>query len=198
MENLVIYALFVCSFPFFLAGSIVENKRTKDQRMLYISISLLFMALSSVIVYVLGEFNPFARLFSLFCYGFAGVLMFKGATEKRWQSVDMMLLMVFILISSVIGAFITFTPHSIVMPSAFIVFAGFIVMAIRYAIVDEHYFTSTCIAVLSILTLIDSSLIGTKELHLFLMLKMIFIIIMEIALIVSVVKGKKRRGEHVY
>lgn len=198
-NNFYIYMSFVVFFPFFLIASIISYKKCDDNRMCYISAALLCMASSSGVVGIFGDYNPFARSTSLFIYGFSGVLLFKGATNKSWKTVDMMLLTVFVFMSSMIGAFMTFTPHSIVMPSAFIVFAGLLVMGIRYSIVDDLHIVATSIILLAIISLISGGLIGTKELSLFLILKMTFIIFTEISLIVCTIISIRdsKRGRHV-
>ena len=135
--NAAVFSIFGATFPIFVIASALSVRTCGDKSMPYMAAALASMALSASIIASVGEHDMFARFFSLAAYGMAGVFMFAGATDKSWRSIDMLLLVVFVFMSSVIGGFFTRAPHSVVMPSAFVVFAGFAVMAIRYYANDK-------------------------------------------------------------
>ena len=191
----VVFSIFGITFPIFVVASALSIKACGDKRMPYMSAALACMALSASIIASVGEQDMFARFFSLLFYGMAGVFMFAGATDKSWRSVDMLLLVVFVFMSSVIGGFFTEAPHSVVMPAAFVVFAGFTVMAIRYY-TSNSIIVAIIMASLACVTLADSAFIGHSGLDHILILKVSLIAIMEVALIVRCYRvGKLRKRE---
>lgn len=110
----------------------------------------------------------------------------------------MLLLVVFVFMSSVIGGFFTRAPHSVVMPSAFVVFAGFAVMAIRYY-ANDKMLIALIMGVLAVVTLADSAFIGLPGPNALLVVKMALVALMEAALIVNCYMAYKARkkGKHV-
>lgn len=191
--NTVVFAVFGATFPIFVAASALSVRTCGDRRMPYMAAALAAMALSASIIVSFGERDMFARFFSLAIYGMAGVLMFAGATGKSWRSVDMMLLVVFVFMSSVIGGFFTVSPHSVVMPSAFIVFAGFAVMAIRYY-ANDNIVVALSMAALAVVSLVDSMFVGGPGIHCLLLVKMALIVFMEGSLIVNCYR-RRRAGK---
>ena len=156
--NAAVFSIFGATFPIFVIASALSVRTCGDKSMPYMAAALASMALSASIIASVGEHDMFARFFSLAAYGMAGVFMFAGATDKSWRSIDMLLLVVFVFMSSVIGGFFTRAPHSVVMPSAFVVFAGFAVMAIRYY-ANDKMLIALIMGVLAVVTLADLSLI---------------------------------------
>ena len=100
--------------------------------------------------------------------------------------------------SSVSGGFFTRAPHSVVMPSAFVVFAGFAVMAIRYY-ANDKMLIALIMGVLAVVTLADSAFIGLPGPNALLVVKMALVALMEAALIVNCYMAYKARkkGKHV-
>lgn len=196
--NAAVFSIFGATFPIFVIASALSVRTCGDKRMPYMAAALASMALSASIVASAGEHDMFARFFSLAAYGMAGVFMFAGATDKSWRSIDMLLLVVFVFMSSVIGGFFTRAPHSVVMPSAFVVFAGFAVMAIRYY-ANDKMLIALIMGVLAVVTLADSALIGLPGPNALLVVKMALVALMEAALIVNCYMAYKARkkGKHV-
>lgn len=196
--NAVVFGIFGATFPFFVVASALSARTCGDRRMPYMAAALASIALSTSIIATVGAQDMFARFFSLACYGMAGVFMFAGATEKSWRSVDMLLLVVFVFMSSVIGGFITRVPHSIVMPAAFVVFAGFAVMAIRYYTQDKMVI-ALLMAALAVVTLVDSAFIGEEALQAILIVKMVLVVMMEAALIANcwMTRAARKKGSDV-
>lgn len=196
--NAAVFSIFGATFPIFVIASALSVRTCGDKRMPYMAAALASMALSASIIASVGEHDMFARFFSLAAYGMAGVFMFAGATDKSWRSIDMLLLVVFVFMSSVIGGFFTRAPHSVVMPSAFVVFAGFAVMAIRYY-ANDKMLIALIMGVLAVVTLADSAFIGLPGPNALLVVKMALVALMEAALIVSCYMAYKARkkGKHV-
>lgn len=196
--NAVVFSIFGATFPIFVIASALSVRTCGDKRMPYMAAALASMALSASIIASAGEHDMFARFFSLAAYGMAGVFMFAGATDKSWRSIDMLLLVVFVFMSSVIGGFFTRAPHSVVMPSAFVVFAGFAVMAIRYY-ANDKMLIALIMGVLAVVTLADSAFIGLPGPNALLVVKMALVALMEAALIVNCYMAYKARkkGKHV-
>lgn len=196
--NAAVFSIFGATFPIFVIASALSVRTCGDKRMPYMAAALASMALSASIIASAGEHDMFARFFSLAAYGMAGVFMFAGATEKSWRSIDMLLLVVFVFMSSVIGGFFTRAPHSVVMPSAFVVFAGFAVMAIRYY-ANDKMLIALIMGVLAVVTLADSAFIGLPGPNALLVVKMALVALMEAALIVNCYMAYKARkkGKHV-
>ena len=196
--NAVVFSIFGATFPIFVIASALSIRTCGDRRMPYMAAALASMALSASIIASAGEHDMFARFFSLAAYGMAGVFMFAGATDKSWRSIDMLLLVVFVFMSSVIGGFFTRAPHSVVMPSAFVVFAGFAVMAIRYY-ANDKMLIALIMGVLAVVTLADSAFIGLPGPNALLVVKMALVALMEAALIVNCYMAYKARkkGKHV-
>lgn len=196
--NAAVFSIFGATFPIFVIASALSVRTCGDKRMPYMAAALASMALSASIIASVGEHDMFARFFSLAAYGMAGVFMFAGATEKSWRSIDMLLLVVFVFMSSVIGGFFTRAPHSVVMPSAFVVFAGFAVMAIRYY-ANDKMLIALIMGALAVVTLADSAFIGLPGPNALLVVKMALVALMEAALIVSCYMAYKARkkGKHV-
>lgn len=196
--NAVVFSIFGATFPIFVIASALSIRTCGDRRMPYMAAALASMALSASIIASAGEHDMFARFFSLAAYGMAGVFMFAGATDKSWRSIDMLLLVVFVFMSSVIGGFFTRAPHSVVMPSAFVVFAGFAVMAIRYY-ANDKMLIALIMGALAVVTLADSAFIGLPGPNALLVVKMALVALMEAALIVNCYMAYKARkkGKHV-
>jgi hypothetical protein len=196
--NAAVFSIFGATFPIFVIASALSVRTCGDKRMPYMAAALASMALSASIIASAGEHDMFARFFSLAAYGMAGVFMFAGATDKSWRSIDMLLLVVFVFMSSVIGGFFTRAPHSVVMPSAFVVFAGFAVMAIRYY-ANDKMLIALIMGVLAVVTLADSAFIGLPGPNALLVVKMALVALMEAALIVNCYMAYKARkkGKHV-
>lgn len=196
--NAAVFSIFGATFPIFVIASALSVRTCGDKRMPYMAAALASMALSASIIASAGEHDMFARFFSLAAYGMAGVFMFAGATDKSWRSIDMLLLVVFVFMSSVIGGFFTRAPHSVVMPSAFVVFAGFAVMAIRYY-ANDKMLIALIMGVLAVVTLADSAFIGLPGPNALLVVKMALVALMEAALIVDCYMAYKARkkGKHV-
>lgn len=196
--NAAVFSIFGATFPIFVIASALSVRTCGDKRMPYMAAALASMALSASIIASAGEHDMFARFFSLAAYGMAGVFMFAGATEKSWRSIDMLLLVVFVFMSSVIGGFFTRAPHSVVMPSAFVVFAGFAVMAIRYY-ANDKMLIALIMGALAVVTLADSAFIGLPGPNALLVVKMALVALMEAALIVNCYMAYKARkkGKHV-
>lgn len=196
--NAAVFSIFGATFPIFVIASALSVRTCGDKRMPYMAAALASMALSASIVASAGEHDMFARFFSLAAYGMAGVFMFAGATDKSWRSIDMLLLVVFVFMSSVIGGFFTRAPHSVVMPSAFVVFAGFAVMAIRYY-ANDKMLIALIMGVLAVVTLADSAFIGLPGPNALLVVKMALVALMEAVLIVNCYMAYKARkkGKHV-
>lgn len=196
--NAAVLSIFGATFPIFVIASALSVRTCGDKRMPYMAAALASMALSASIIASAGEHDMFARFFSLAAYGMAGVFMFAGATEKSWRSIDMLLLVVFVFMSSVIGGFFTRAPHSVVMPSAFVVFAGFAVMAIRYY-ANDRMLIALIMGALAVVTLADSAFIGLPGPNALLVVKMALVALMEAALIVNCYMAYKARkkGKHV-
>lgn len=196
--NAAVFSIFGVTFPIFVIASALSVRTCGDKRMPYMAAALASMALSASIIASAGEHDMFARFFSLAAYGMAGVFMFAGATDKSWRSIDMLLLVVFVFMSSVIGGFFTRAPHSVVMPSAFVVFAGFAVMAIRYY-ANDKMLIALIMGVLAVVTLADSAFIGLPGSNALLVVKMALVALMEAALIVNCYMAYKARkkGKHV-
>lgn len=196
--NAAVFSIFGATFPIFVIASALSVRTCGDKRMPYMAAALASMALSASIIASAGEHDMFARFFSLAAYGMAGVFMFAGATDKSWRSIDMLLLVVFVFMSSVIGGFFTRAPHSVVMPSAFVVFAGFAVMAIRYY-ANDKMLIAFIMGVLAVVTLADSAFIGLPGPNALLVVKMALVALMEAALIVNCYMAYKARkkGKHV-
>lgn len=196
--NAAVLSIFGATFPIFVIASALSVRTCGDRRMPYMAAALASMALSASIIASAGEHDMFARFFSLAAYGMAGVFMFAGATEKSWRSIDMLLLVVFVFMSSVIGGFFTRAPHSVVMPSAFVVFAGFAVMAIRYY-ANDKMLIALIMGALAVVTLADSAFIGLPGPNALLVVKMALVALMEAALIVNCYMAYKARkkGKHV-
>lgn len=196
--NAAVFSIFGATFPIFVIASALSVRTCGDKRMTYMAAALASMALSASIIASAGEHDMFARFFSLAAYGMAGVFMFAGATDKSWRSIDMLLLVVFVFMSSVIGGFFTRAPHSVVMPSAFVVFAGFAVMAIRYY-ANDKMLIALIMGVLAVVTLADSAFIGLPGPNALLVVKMALVALMEAALIVNCYMAYKARkkGKHV-
>lgn len=196
--NAAVFSIFGATFPIFVIASALSVRTCGDRRMPYMAAALASMALSASIIASVGEHDMFARFFSLAAYGMAGVFMFAGATEKSWRSIDMLLLVVFVFMSSVIGGFFTRAPHSVVMPSAFVVFAGFAVMAIRYY-ANDKMLIALIMGALAVVTLADSAFIGLPGPNALLVVKMALVALMEAALIVNCYMAYKARkkGKHV-
>lgn len=196
--NAAVFSIFGVTFPIFVIASALSVRTCGDKRMPYMAAALASMALSASIIASAGEHDMFARFFSLAAYGMAGVFMFAGATDKSWRSIDMLLLVVFVFMSSVIGGFFTRAPHSVVMPSAFVVFAGFAVMAIRYY-ANDKMLIALIMGVLAVVTLADSAFIGLPGPNALLVVKMALVALMEAALIVNCYMAYKARkkGKHV-
>lgn len=196
--NAAVFSIFGATFPIFVIASALSVRTCGDKRMPYMAAALASMALSASIIASAGEHDMFARFFSLAAYGMAGVFMFAGATEKSWRSIDMLLLVVFVFMSSVIGGFFTRAPHSVVIPSAFVVFAGFAVMAIRYY-ANDKMLIALIMGVLAVVTLADSAFIGLPGPNALLVVKMALVALMEAALIVNCYMAYKARkkGKHV-
>lgn len=196
--NAAVLSIFGATFPIFVIASALSVRTCGDKSMPYMAAALASMALSASIVASAGEHDMFARFFSLAAYGMAGVFMFAGATDKSWRSIDMLLLVVFVFMSSVIGGFFTRAPHSVVMPSAFVVFAGFAVMAIRYY-ANDKMLIALIMGVLAVVTLADSAFIGLPGPNALLVVKMALAALMEAALIVNCYMAYKARkkGKHV-
>lgn len=196
--NAAVFSIFGATFPIFVIASALSVRTCGDKRMPYMAAALASMALSASIIASVGEHDMFARFFSLAAYGMAGVFMFAGATEKSWRSIDMLLLVVFVFMSSVIGGFFTRAPHSVVMPSAFVVFAGFAVMAIRYY-ANDKMLIALIMGALAVVTLADSAFIGLPGPNALLVVKMALVALMEAALIVNCYMAYKARkkGKHV-
>ena len=196
--NAAVFSIFGATFPIFVIASALSVRTCGDKRMPYMAAALASMALSASIIASAGEHDMFARFFSLAAYGMAGVFMFAGATDKSWRSIDMLLLVVFVFMSSVIGGFFTRAPHSVVMPSAFVVFAGFAVMAIRYY-ANDKMLIALIMGVLAVATLGDSAFIGLPGPNALLVVKMALVALMEAALIVNCYMAYKARkkGKHV-
>lgn len=196
--NASVFSIFGATFPIFVIASALSVRTCGDKRMPYMAAALASMALSASIIASAGEHDMFARFFSLAAYGMAGVFMFAGATDKSWRSIDMLLLVVFVFMSSVIGGFFTRAPHSVVMPSAFVVFAGFAVMAIRYY-ANDKMLIALIMGVLAVVTLADSAFIGLPGPNALLVVKMALVALMEAALIVNCYMAYKARkkGKHV-
>lgn len=193
-----VFSIFGATFPIFVIASALSVRTCGDKRMPYMAAALASMALSASIIASAGEHDMFARFFSLAAYGMAGVFMFAGATDKSWRSIDMLLLVVFVFMSSVIGGFFTRAPHSVVMPSAFVVFAGFAVMAIRYY-ANDKMLIALIMGVFAVVTLADSAFIGLPGPNALLVVKMALVALMEAALIVNCYMAYKARkkGKHV-
>ena len=196
--NAAVFSIFGATFPIFVIASALSVRTCGDKRMPYMAAALASMALSASIIASAGEHDMFARFFSLAAYGMAGVFMFAGATDKSWRSIDMLLLVVFVFMSSVIGGFFTRAPHSVAMPSAFVVFAGFAVMAIRYY-ANDKMLIALIMGVLAVVTLADSAFIGLPGPNALLVVKMALVALMEAALIVNCYMAYKARkkGKHV-
>lgn len=196
--NAAVFSIFGATFPIFVIASALSVRTCGDKRMPYMAAALASMALSASIIASVGEHDMFARFFSLAAYGMAGVFMFAGATDKSWRSIDMLLLVVFVFMSSVIGGFFTRAPRSVVMPSAFVVFAGFAVMAIRYY-ANDKMLIALIMGALAVVTLADSAFIGLPGLNALLVVKMALVALMEAALIVNCYMAYKARkkGKHV-
>lgn len=196
--NAAVLSIFGATFPIFVIASASSVRTCGDKSMPYMAAALASMALSASIIASVGEHDMFARFFSLAAYGMAGVFMFAGATDKSWRSIDMLLLVVFVFMSSVIGGFFTRAPHSVVMPSAFVVFAGFAVMAIRYY-ANDKMLIALIMGVLAVVTLADSAFIGLPGPNALLVVKMALVALMEAALIVNCYMAYKARkkGKHV-
>ena len=196
--NAAVFSIFGATFPIFVIASALSVRTCGDRRMPYMAAALASMALSASIIASAGEHDMFARFFSLAAYGMAGVFMFAGATDKSWRSIDMLLLVVFVFMSSVIGGFFTRAPHSVVIPSAFVVFAGFAVMAIRYY-ANDKMLIALIMGVLAVVTLADSAFIGLPGPNALLVVKMALVALMEAALIVNCYMAYKARkkGKHV-
>lgn len=196
--NAAVFSIFGATFPIFVIASALSVRTCGDKRMPYMAAALASMALSASIIASAGEHDMFARFFSLAAYGMAGVFMFAGATDKSWRSIDMLLLVVFVFMSSVIGGFFTRAPHSVVMPSAFVVFAGFAVMAIRYY-ANDKMLIALIMGVLAVATLADSAFIGLPGPNAPLVVKMALVALMEAVLIVNCYMAYKARkkGKHV-
>lgn len=196
--NAAVFSIFGATFPIFVIASALSVRTCGDKRMPYMAAALASMALSASIIASAGEHDMFARFFSLAAYGMAGVFMFAGATDKSWRSIDMLLLVVFVFMSSVIGGFFARAPHSVVMPSAFVVFAGFAVMAIRYY-ANDKMLIALIMGVLAVVTLADSAFIGLPGPNALLVVKMALVALMEAALIVNCYMAYKARkkGKHV-
>ena len=196
--NAAVFSIFGATFPIFVIASALSVRTCGDKSMPYMAAALASMALSASIIASVGEHDMFARFFSLAAYGMAGVSMFAGATDKSWRSIDMLLLVVFVFMSSVIGGFFTRAPHSAVMPSAFVVFAGFAVMAIRYY-ANDKMLIALIMGVLAVVTLADSAFIGLPGPNALLVVKMALVALMEAALIVNCYMAYKARkkGKHV-
>lgn len=196
--NAAVFSIFGATFPIFVIASALSVRTCGDKRMPYMAAALASMALSASIIASAGEHDMFARFFSLAAYGMAGVFMFAGATDKSWRSIDMLLLVVFVFMSSVIGGFFTRAPHSVVIPSAFVVFAGFAVMAIRYY-ANDKMLIALIMGVLAVVTLADSAFIGLPGPNALLVVKMALVALMEAALIVNCYMAYKARkkGKHV-
>lgn len=196
--NAAVLSIFGATFPIFVIASALSVRTCGDKRMPYMAAALASMALSASIIASVGEHDMFARFFSLAAYGMAGVFMFAGATDKSWRSIDMLLLVVFVFMSSVIGGFFTRAPHSVVMPSAFVVFAGFAVMAIRYY-ANDKMLIALIMGALAVVTLADSVFIGLPGPNALLVVKMALVALMEAALIVNCYMAYKARkkGKHV-
>lgn len=196
--NAAVFSIFGATFPIFVIASALSVRTCGDKRMPYMAAALASMALSASIIASAGEHDMFARFFSLAAYGMAGVFMFAGATDKSWRSIDMLLLVVFVFMSSVIGGFFTRAPHSVVMPSAFVVFAGFAVMAIRYY-ANDKMLIALIMGVFAVVTLADSAFIGLPGPNALLVVKMALVALMEAALIVNCYMAYKARkkGKHV-
>lgn len=190
--NAVVFSIFGATFPIFVIASALSIGTCGDRRMPYMAAALASMALSASIIASAGEHDMFARFFSLAAYGMAGVFMFAGATDKSWRSIDMLMLVVFVFMSSVIGGFFTRAPHSVVMPSAFVVFAGFAVMAIRYY-ANDRMLIALIMGALAVVTLADSAFIGLPGLNALLVVKMVLVALMEAALIVNCYRVHKAR-----
>lgn len=196
--NAAVLSIFGATFPIFVIASALSVRTCGDKSMPYMAAVLASMALSASIIASVGEHDMFARFFSLAAYGMAGVFMFAGATDKSWRSIDMLLLVVFVFMSSVIGGFFTRAPHSVVMPSAFVVFAGFAVMAIRYY-ANDKMLIALIMGALAVVTLADSAFIGLPGPNALLVVKMALVALMEAALIVNCYMAYKARkkGKHV-
>ena len=196
--NAAVFSIFGATFPIFVIASALSVRTCGDKRMPYMAAALASMALSASIIASVGEHDMFARFFALAAYGMAGVFMFAGATDKSWRSIDMLLLVVFVFMSSVIGGFFTRAPHSVVMPSAFVVFAGFAVMAIRYY-ANDKMLIALIMGALAVVTLADSAFIGLPGPNALLVVKMALVALMEAALIVNCYMAYKARkkGKHV-
>lgn len=196
--NAAVFSIFGATFPIFVIASALSVRTCGDKSMPYMAAALASMALSASIIASVGEHDMFARFFSLAAYGMAGVFMFAGATDKSWCSIDMLLLVVFVFMSSVIGGFFTRAPHSVVMPSALVVFAGFAVMAIRYY-ANDKMLIALIMGVLAVVTLADSAFIGLPGPNALLVVKMALVALMEAALIVNCYMAYKARkkGKHV-
>lgn len=196
--NAAVLSIFGATFPIFVIASALSVRTCGDKSMPYMAAALASMALSASIIASAGEHDMFARFFSLAAYGMAGVFMFAGATDKSWRSIDMLLLVVFVFMSSVIGGFFTRAPHSFVMPSAFVVFAGFAVMAIRYY-ANDKMLIALIMGALAVVTLADSAFIGLPGPNALLVVKMALVALMEAALIVNCYMAYKARkkGKHV-
>lgn len=196
--NAAVLSIFGATFPIFVIASALSVRTCGDKRMPYMAAALASMALSASIIASAGEHDMFARFFSLAAYGMAGVFMFAGATDKSWRSIDMLMLVVFVFMSSVIGGFFTRAPHSVVMPSAFVVFAGFAVMAIRYY-ANDRMLIALIMGALAVVTLADSAFIGLPGPNALLVVKMALVALMEAALIVNCYMAYKARkkGKHV-
>lgn len=190
--NAILFTIFGATFPFFVVAAALSTRTCGDRRMPYMAAALASMALAASIIASMGPHDMFGRFFSLMAYGMAGTFMFAGATEKSWRSVDMLLLVVFVFMSSVIGGFLTISVHSVVMPSAFVVFAGFAVMAIRYYTNDD-YFIALVMVALAVMSLVDSAFIGDPELHGALAVKLVLIDVMEVALMVNCARKRIAR-----
>ena len=87
---------------------------------------------------------------------------------------------------------------AVVMPSAFVVFAGFAVMAIRYY-ANDKMLIALIMGVLAVVTLADSAFIGLPGPNALLVVKMALVALMEAALIVNCYMAYKARkkGKHV-
>lgn len=196
--NAAVFSIFGATFPIFVIASALSVRTCGDRRMPYMAAALASMALSASIIASAGEHDMFARFFSLAAYGMAGVFMFAGATDKSWRSIDMLMLVVFVFMSSVIGGFFTRAPYSVVMPSAFVVFAGFAVMAIRYY-ANDKMLIALIMGALAVVTLADSAFIGLPGPNALLVVKMALVALMEAALIVNCYMAYKARkkGKHV-
>ena len=196
--NAAVFSIFGATFPIFVIASALSVRTCGDKSMPYMAAALASMALSASIIASVGEHDMFARFFSLAAYGMAGVFMFAGAIDKSWRSIDMLLLVVFVFMSSVIGGFFMRAPHSVVMPSAFVVFAGFAVMAIRYY-ANDKMLIALIMGVLAVVTLADSAFIGLPGPNALLVVKMALVALMEAALIVNCYMAYKARkkGKHV-